>query len=192
MRTYGDTFYLEGVDYYDKLPENFRSNTFINETFLRLDYVSFDTYSQYVGQGIMDAFGFIRQFGDPQLNVIKIIEFMVKHLETVQDENSYIKQHYIYMEIGDFYYKRRNEFGILEKAIANYERDLELMPFFAKQTRPPTYPSLKRLITIYEKQGDLNRALYLAEMGVKYKIPLSYEYEEKVDKLKKKIAKKSR
>lgn len=189
MRTYGDKVYLEGMDFYKKLPENFRSNEFINEIFLRLDHMSFETYSQYVGQGTMDAFCFIRKFGDPQFNVIKIIEFMLKHLEKLKDDNSYMKQHYIYMEIGDFYYKRRNEFGILEKAIVNYEKDLELMPFFAQQKRIPTYPSLKRLIAIYEKQGDLKKALDFAQMGVYYKIPLTYEYEEKVEKIKKKIEK---
>lgn len=188
MQKYGNNIYLQGMDFFPKLPENFRNHAIISESYLRLNNTIFETYSEYVGQGIMELFSLSRSPNNP-IYLIDLWEHMLKYLATLQDEKSYLKQHYLYMWIGDLYYKHRNEHNMLEKAIEKYEEDIEIMPFFARQSRPMAYPSLKRLIAIYEKQGDLNRALYLAQMGVKYKIPLSYEYEEKVDKLKKKIEK---
>lgn len=186
MQKYGDKVYLQGIDYFPKLPSNFRNHAIISETYLRLNHTFFDTYSEYVGEGIMELFSLSRRPNNP-IYSFDLWEHMLQYLSTLQDEKSYIKQHYLYMWIGDLYYKLRNEPNMLEKAIAMYEQDIELLPFFARQPRPMAYPSLKRLISVYEKQGDLNRALYLAEMGVKYRIPLAYEYEEKVEKLKKKI-----
>lgn len=192
MIKYGENCYLQGIDFYDNLPETFRSNAAISETYQKLDYTIFKCYSEYVGKGIMDTWQFIRRFGDPQFHVTRTCSYMVSYLETLQDEESYRKQHYLYMWIGDFYYKRRNDPSApkaLQNAIKNYEKDVELIPYFSRQPLPMSFPSLKRLIAIYERQKNYEKALTLAEMGVKFRIPLTYEYEEKLESLKKKSIK---
>lgn len=195
MLVYGDKTYLQGRDYYDNLPEQFRSHALISECYHRLDFTVFETYSEYVGQGIMDYFGLTRRFGDPNFATTNVCEHMLKHLETLQDENAYYKAHYLYMWIGDLYYKSRNNAETpfaMSKAVENYEKDIELLPFFSRQSRPMAYPSLKRLIAIYEKAGDLERAISLTEMAIVFKIPIQYEYENKKEQLKKKLLKRSK
>lgn len=188
----GGRTHLQGMDYYDSLPNNFRNHALISECYQQLGYTIFSTYSDYVGRGIMDYFSLFKKFGSSDFRLIDTCEHMLQYLATLQDEESYIKQHWLYMWIGDAYYKYRNNpetpFA-LSKAIENYQKDIILMPYFARQPRPTVYPSLKRLIAIYEKIGDLEKAISFAEMGVFHRIPLQYEYEEKVEKLKKKLKK---
>lgn len=142
MLVYGGKTYLQGMDYYDKLPEPFRNHALISECYHKLDFTVFETYSEYVGQGIMDYFGLTRRFGDPNFATTNVCEHMLKHLETLQDENAYYKAHNLYMWIGDLYYKSRNNAETpfaMSKAVENYEKDIELLPFFSRQSRRPIH-----------------------------------------------------
>lgn len=124
MIKYGENCYLQGIDFYDNLPETFRSNAAISETYQKLDYTIFKCYSEYVGKGIMDTWQFIRRFGDPQFHVTRTCSYMVSYLETLQDEESYRKQHY-----GKYFYdkaktadKQVETFRYYEKAVDAFRK----------------------------------------------------------------------
>lgn len=121
-----------------------------------------------------------------------------------------IIRHFVYNDLIKIYYALRDkQKDAIEKCIRICKEDISLLPNFLPLEKklyptdnfPPECPSLERLAIIYEKQGEIQKALEVCEKAIELGIDKRHEwynkqygakkgYAERKKKLEKKLAKK--
>ncbi|WP_117168840.1 hypothetical protein [Paraliobacillus sediminis] len=92
-------------------------------------------------------------------------------------EGNTVDLHFTYNELINVYYRQRDNWNhALDNCIECCEKDIELFPVFATKWKEeygdssPRIPSFERKAIIHEKQGEINKAIYITELAIKYNL----------------------
>ena len=93
-----------------------------------------------------------------------------------------ITRHFVYNHLIELYYKLRDErTDALEKCVIYCKVDIDSLPTFLRAWEAtygdkPRCPSIERLAIIYEKAGEIQKAIDLCRRGIELGLEESYDY----------------
>lgn len=151
-----------------------------------------ESYSHFLYKNLDIFEQFLRDF-----KIDEAYKFIKKILIMDHPDKTWLEIHFFLLRlINKMYYFRKDYPQAIDYTLDFCKTDIENFPNYIKERgteclKNCSLPSFQKIITIYEKRGDINKAIYYCDLAIKYSVLNDDKntFYVKKDKLLKKQAK---